>query len=66
MPVTIILGICDIFQQFLIVETTILEANAMISSRLDYSNSLLYGDNKASVSKHQKAHNTLMYCLQTG
>ena len=43
-------GIC----KFLSVETAALLANSMISSRLDYCNSLLYGVSKYNVAKLQK------------
>ena len=40
--------------KFLSVETTALLVNSMISSRLDYCNSLLYGVSKYNVAKLQK------------
>ena len=41
------------------VETAALLANSMISSRIDYCNSLLYGVNKYNVAKLQKIQNAL-------
>ena len=45
--------------KFLSVETAALLANSMISSRLDYCNSLLYGVSKYNVAKLQKIQNAL-------
>ena len=45
--------------KFLTVETAALLANSMISSRLDYCNSLLYGVSKYNVAKLQKIQNAL-------
>ena len=45
--------------KFLSVETAALLANSMISSRLDYCNSLLYGVSKCNVAKLQKIQNAL-------
>ena len=44
---------------FLVVETAILLANAMVSSRLDYCNSLLYGVSKSNIAKLQRVQNAL-------
>ena len=46
-------------RKFLGVETAILLANAMVSSRLDYCNSLLYGVSKSNIAKLQRVQNTL-------
>ena len=46
-------------RKFLSVDTTALLANSMISSRLDYCNSLLYGVSKYNVAKLQKIQNAL-------
>ena len=46
-------------RKFLSVETAALLANTMISSRLDYCNSLLYGISKYNVAKLQKIQNAL-------
>ena len=46
-------------RKFLSVETAALLANSMISSRLDYCNSLLYGISKYNVAKLQKIQNAL-------
>ena len=46
-------------RKFLSVETAALVANSMISSRLDYCNSLLYGVSKYHVAKLQKIQNAL-------
>ena len=52
--------------KFLSVETTALLANSMISSRIDYCNSLLYGVNKYNVAKLQKDSKCpLQNCFQT-
>ena len=40
-------------------ETAILLANAMVSSRLDYCNSLLYGVSKSNIAKLQRVQNAL-------
>ena len=45
--------------KFLSNETAILLANAMVSSRLDYCNSLLYGVSKSNISKLQRVQNAL-------
>ena len=45
--------------KFLSVENAALLANSMISSRIDYCNSLLYGVNKYNVAKLQKIQNAL-------
>ena len=45
--------------KFLGVETAILLANAMVSSRLDYCNSLLYGVSKSNKAKLQRVQNAL-------
>ena len=45
--------------KFLGVETAILLANAMVSSRLDYCNSLLYGVSKSNIAKLQRVQNAL-------
>ena len=45
--------------KYLTVDTAILVAHAMISSRLDYCNSLLYGVNKTSIARLQKVQNAL-------
>ena len=44
---------------FLSDETAILLANAMVSSRLDYCNSLLYGVSKSNIAKLQRVQNAL-------
>ena len=46
-------------RKFLSVETAALLANSMISSRIDYCNSLLYSVNKYNVAKLQKIQNAL-------
>ena len=46
-------------RKFLSMETAVLLANSMISSRIDYCNSLLYGVNKYNVAKLQKIQNAL-------
>ena len=46
-------------RKFLSDETAILLANAMVSSRLDYCNSLLYGVSKSNISKLQRVQNAL-------
>ena len=46
-------------RKFLSVDTAALVANSMISSRLDYCNSLLYGISKYNVAKLQKIQNAL-------
>ena len=46
-------------RKFLEVETAILLANAMVSSRLDYCNSLLYGVSKSNIAKLQRVQNAL-------
>ena len=46
-------------RKFLTVDTAALLANSMISSRLDYCNSLLYGVSKYNVAKLQKIQNAL-------
>ena len=46
-------------RKFLSVETAALLATSMISSRIDYCNSLLYGVNKYNVAKLQKTQNVL-------
>ena len=46
-------------RKFLSVDTAALLANSMISSRIDYCNSLLYGLNKYNVAKLQKIQNAL-------
>ena len=45
--------------KFLSVETAVLLANSMISSRIDYCNSLLYGVNKYNMAQLQKIQNVL-------
>ena len=52
---------CDLrrIHKFLGVETAILLANAMVSSRLDYCNSLLYGVSKSNMTKLQRVQNAL-------
>ena len=47
--VTIIFAICN--------KTAILLANAMVSSRLDYCNALLYGVSKSNIAKLQRVQN---------
>ena len=49
----------SIIRKFLSVETAALLANPMISSRIDYCNSLLYGVNKYTLAKLQKIQNAL-------
>ena len=53
--------LCDLrrIRKFLGVETAILLANAMVSSRLDYCNSLLYGVSKSNIAKLQRVQNAL-------
>ena len=46
-------------RKFLGVETAILLANAMVSSHLDYCNSLLYGVSKSNIAKLQRVQNAL-------
>ena len=46
-------------RKFLEVETAILLANAMVSSCLDYCNSLLYGVSKSNIAKLQTVQNAL-------
>ena len=46
-------------RKFFGVETAILLANAMVSSRLDYCNSLLYGVSKSNIAKLQRVQNAL-------
>ena len=46
-------------RKFLSVETAILMANAMVSSRLDYCNYLLYGVIKSNIAKLQRVQNVL-------
>ena len=46
-------------RKFLSVETAALLANSMISSQIDYCNSLLYGVNKYNMAKLQKIQNAL-------
>ena len=46
-------------RKFLGVETAILLANAMVSSCLDYCNSLLYGVSKSNIAKLQRVQNAL-------
>ena len=46
-------------RKYLSVETAALLANSMISSRIDYCNSLLYGVSKYKVAKLQKIQNAL-------
>ena len=45
--------------KFFSVETSALLANSMISSRIDYCNSLLYGVNKYNMAKLKKVQNAL-------
>ena len=52
-------------RKFLGVETAILLANAMVSSRLDYCNSLLYGVSKSNIAKLQSPECSLPHHLQT-
>ena len=46
-------------RKYLSNETAILLANAMVSSRLDYCNSLLYGVSKSNIAKLQRDQNAL-------
>ena len=46
-------------RKYLSNETAILLANAMVSSRLDYCNSLLYGVSKSNIAKLQRVQNAL-------
>ena len=46
-------------RKFLSDDTAILLANAMVSSRLDYCNSLLYGVSKSNIAKLQRVQNAL-------
>ena len=46
-------------RKFLSDETAILLANAMVSSLLDYRNSLLYGVSKSNIAKLQRVQNAL-------
>ena len=50
-------------RKFLSDETTILLANAMVSSRLDYCNSLLYGVSKTNIAKLQRVQNALCHII---
>ena len=52
-------------RKFVGVETAILLANAMVSSRLDYCNSLLYGVSKSNIAKLQSLECSLPHHLQT-
>ena len=53
--------LCDLrrIRKFLSDETAILLANAMVSSRLDYCNTLLYGVSKSNIAKLQRVQNAL-------
>ena len=62
MPATTISRISDTFVNSC-VETAALLANSMISSQIDYCNSLLYGVNKYNVAKLQKIQNALCRIL---
>ena len=57
--------LCDLRQirKFLSVETIILLANAMVSSRLDYCNSLLYGVSKSNIAKLQRVQIVLFHVI---
>ena len=59
MPITIISKTLEVFVNFCGVETAAVLANSMISSRIDYWNSLLFGVNKYNMAKLQKIQNTL-------
>ena len=50
-------------RKFLGVETAILLANAMVSSCLDYCNSLLYGVSKSNIAKLQRVQNALCHII---
>ena len=52
-------------RKFLSDETAILLANAMVSSHLDYCNSLLYGVSKSNIAKLQSPECPLPHNLQT-
>ena len=53
--------------KFLIVDIAILVAKAIVSSRLDQCNSLLYGVSMGSVAKPLESSKcTLFYCFQIG
>ena len=57
--------LCDLGQirKFLIVETAILLANAMVSSCLDYCNSLFYGVSKYNIAKLQRVQNAIGHII---
>ena len=46
-------------RKYLSTDTAIMVANAMVSSRLDYCNSLLYGVSKFNIAKLQRVQNAL-------
>ena len=46
-------------RKYLSTDTAIMVANAMVSSRLDYCNSLLYGVSKSNIAKLQRVQNAL-------
>ena len=50
-------------RKYLTLETAVLVANAMVSSRLDYCNSLLYGISKANITKLQRVQNALCHTV---
>ena len=57
--VTIIFVICDEFANSLVLRLQYFWANAMVSSHLDYCNSLLYGVSKSNIAKLQRVQNAL-------
>ena len=57
--VTIIFVICDEFADSLVLRLQYFLANAMVSSCLDYCNSLLYGVSKSNIAKLQRVQNAL-------
>ena len=50
-------------RKFLSVETAMLQANTMVSSLLDYCNSLLYGVSKSNIAKLQRVQNDLCHII---
>ena len=60
MLVSIIFVICN---KFLSVDTAILVADNVASSRLDYCNSLLYGVSKSNIAKLQRFQNALCHTI---
>ena len=50
-------------RKYLSTDTAIMVANAMVSSRLDYCNSLLYGVSKLNIAKLQRVQNALYHVV---